>query len=147
MKCFNFGSEPQPFKRIVKRAEPCKCVILLVSRILWHKRINHCLKEWRFYFKIWSTKQKWKWVSAVYSYAFMPLLMLRGRWWYKLIIIFFSEWLTDDTKWRLKGKAVFQDGIIDGGSHHKSSHQKYYLKKVTWWEKQPFADVFQNRCS
>ena len=25
---------------IVKWGEPCKCVILLVSRILWHKRIN-----------------------------------------------------------------------------------------------------------
>ena len=39
-------------KGIVKWTEPCKCVILLVSRILWHKRINPCLKEWRFWYLI-----------------------------------------------------------------------------------------------
>ena len=39
-------------KGIVKWAEPCKCVILLVSRILWHKRINSFLKEWRFWYLI-----------------------------------------------------------------------------------------------
>ena len=31
-------------KGIVKSAEPSKCVILLVSRILCHKRINPSLK-------------------------------------------------------------------------------------------------------
>ena len=36
------------FKGIVNRAEPCKCDILLLSRILWCKRINPSLKEWRF---------------------------------------------------------------------------------------------------
>ena len=40
------------FKGIVKWAEPCKCVILLVSRIHWHKRINSSLKEWRFWYLI-----------------------------------------------------------------------------------------------
>ena len=39
-------------KDIVKWDEPCKCVILLVSRILWHKRINPSLKEWRFWYLI-----------------------------------------------------------------------------------------------
>ena len=34
---------------LLKRAEPCKWDILLVSRILWHKRITPCLKEWRFW--------------------------------------------------------------------------------------------------
>ena len=33
------------FKGILKRAEPCKCVILLISRRLWHKRITPSLKE------------------------------------------------------------------------------------------------------
>ena len=37
------------FKGIVKWAESCKCVI---SRILWHKRINPSLKEWRFWYLI-----------------------------------------------------------------------------------------------
>ena len=36
----------------LKSAEPCKCVILLVSRILWHKRISPSLKEWRFWYLI-----------------------------------------------------------------------------------------------
>ena len=40
------------FKGIVKRAEPCKCDILLISRILWHKRITPSLKEWRFSYLI-----------------------------------------------------------------------------------------------
>ena len=39
-------------KGIVKWTDPCKCVILLVSRILWHKRINPSLKEWRFWYLI-----------------------------------------------------------------------------------------------
>ena len=38
------------FPGIVKSAEPCKCVILLVSRILWHERINPSLKEWGFWY-------------------------------------------------------------------------------------------------
>ena len=38
-------------KRIVKRAEPCKCDIRLVSRILWHKTIIPSLK-WRFWYLI-----------------------------------------------------------------------------------------------
>ena len=38
------------FKGIVKWAEPCKCVILLVLRILYHKRINPSLKERRFWY-------------------------------------------------------------------------------------------------
>ena len=37
---------------IVKWAEPCKGVILLVSRILWHKRINPSLNKWRFWYLI-----------------------------------------------------------------------------------------------
>ena len=37
----------QPFKGTVKRAEPCKCDILLVSRILSQKRLNPSLKEWK----------------------------------------------------------------------------------------------------
>ena len=40
------------FKGIVKWAEPWKCVILLVSRIFWHKRINTSLREWRFWYLI-----------------------------------------------------------------------------------------------
>ena len=36
-------------KEIVKWSEPCKCVILLVSRTVWHKGINPSLKEWRFW--------------------------------------------------------------------------------------------------
>ena len=36
------------FKGIVKRGEPCKCDILLVSWIVRHKRIIPSLKEWRF---------------------------------------------------------------------------------------------------
>ena len=40
------------FKGIVRWAEPCKCVILLVSRILWHKKNNPSLKEWRFWYLI-----------------------------------------------------------------------------------------------
>ena len=39
-------------KGIVKSAEPCKCVILLVSTILWHKRINPSLKGQRFWYLI-----------------------------------------------------------------------------------------------
>ena len=39
-------------KGIVKWAEPCNCVILLVARILWHERINPSLKEWRFWYLI-----------------------------------------------------------------------------------------------
>ena len=39
-------------KGIVEWADPCKCVILLFSRILWHKRINTFLKEWRFWYLI-----------------------------------------------------------------------------------------------
>ena len=39
-------------KRIVKRAEPCKCIILFISRILWYKWINPSLKEWRFWYLI-----------------------------------------------------------------------------------------------
>ena len=39
-------------KEIVKWAEPCKCVILMVSRILWHMTINPSLKEWRFWYLI-----------------------------------------------------------------------------------------------
>ena len=35
------------FKRIVKRAEPHKCDIRVISRILSHTRITPCLKEWR----------------------------------------------------------------------------------------------------
>ena len=38
-------------KGIVKWAEPGKCDILLVSRILWHNRITS-LKEWRFSYLI-----------------------------------------------------------------------------------------------
>ena len=45
---FSFSKILFPFKGIVKRAEPCKYDILLVSRILWHKRITPSLKEWRF---------------------------------------------------------------------------------------------------
>ena len=37
-------------KGIVKRADPCKCDIRLVSGILWHKRIIPSLKEWRFWY-------------------------------------------------------------------------------------------------
>ena len=37
-------------KGTVKRAEPGKCDILLVSRTLWHKRITPSLKEWTFSF-------------------------------------------------------------------------------------------------
>ena len=33
------------FKGIIKRAEPHKCCVCLVSRILWHKRITPFLKE------------------------------------------------------------------------------------------------------
>ena len=40
------------FKGIVKRAEPCKCDILIVSRILRHRRITHSLKEWIFSYLI-----------------------------------------------------------------------------------------------
>ena len=40
------------FKGIVKWAEPCKCVILLISRILCYKRSNPFLKEWRFWYSI-----------------------------------------------------------------------------------------------
>ena len=36
------------FKGIVKKAKSCKYNILLVSRILQHKRIIPSLKEWRF---------------------------------------------------------------------------------------------------
>ena len=43
--------ESGSFKGIVKWAEPCKCGIHLVSRILWHKRINPSLK-WRFSYLI-----------------------------------------------------------------------------------------------
>ena len=39
-------------KEILKWSQPCKCVILLVSRIFWHKRINPSLKEWRFWYLI-----------------------------------------------------------------------------------------------
>ena len=39
-------------KGIVKRVEPCQCDILLVSKILWHKRITPSLKEWRFSYLI-----------------------------------------------------------------------------------------------
>ena len=39
-------------KGIVKWAEPCKSVILLVSRILWHERISLSLKEWGFWYLI-----------------------------------------------------------------------------------------------
>ena len=39
-------------KWILNWAEPCKCVVLLVSKILWHKRINPSLKEWRFWYLI-----------------------------------------------------------------------------------------------
>ena len=39
-------------KGITKWAEPCKCVILFVSRILRHKKINPSLKEWRFWYLI-----------------------------------------------------------------------------------------------
>ena len=39
-------------KGIAKWAEPCKCVIRLVGRILWHERINPSLKEWRFWYLI-----------------------------------------------------------------------------------------------
>ena len=46
---FNFNLH---IKGIVKWAEPCKCVILLVSMILWHKRINSSLKEWRLWYLI-----------------------------------------------------------------------------------------------
>ena len=37
-----------PLKGILKRPEPCKCNILLVSRIFRHKRITPSLEEWRF---------------------------------------------------------------------------------------------------
>ena len=37
---------------IVKGAEPSKCDIRLVSRILWHKWIIPSLKEWRFWYLI-----------------------------------------------------------------------------------------------
>ena len=50
-KYFN-GTTTYVFKGIVKWAEPCKCVILFVSRILWHKKINPSLKEWRFWYLI-----------------------------------------------------------------------------------------------
>ena len=40
------------FKGVVKRAEPYKCQIRLVSRILWHSRIIPSLKEWRFWYLI-----------------------------------------------------------------------------------------------
>ena len=43
-KCFAI------LKEIIKWAELCKSVILLVSRILWHKGINPSLKEWRFWY-------------------------------------------------------------------------------------------------
>ena len=39
-------------KEIVRWAEPSKCDILLVSRILWHKIITTSLKEWRFSYLI-----------------------------------------------------------------------------------------------
>ena len=42
----------QWFKGIVKRNEPCKYDIRLVSRILWHKRIIPSLKEWRLWYLI-----------------------------------------------------------------------------------------------
>ena len=32
-------------KGIVKRAEPCKCDVLFVSRIIWHKRITPFFKR------------------------------------------------------------------------------------------------------
>ena len=33
------------FKEIVKWAEPCKCVILMISRILWHMTIDASLNH------------------------------------------------------------------------------------------------------
>ena len=49
---FSFLSKFKWFKGIVKWAESCKCVILLVSRMVWHKRINFSLKEWGFWYLI-----------------------------------------------------------------------------------------------
>ena len=53
---YSHVSYPQLFKIIVKGivewVEPSKCIILLISRILWHKRINPSLKEWRFWYLI-----------------------------------------------------------------------------------------------
>ena len=50
---FREGLTPcRTLKGIIKWAEPCKCGILLVSRILWHERIKPSLKEWRFSYLI-----------------------------------------------------------------------------------------------
>ena len=47
-----FWSVTNHLKEIVKWTEPYKCVVLLVSRILWYKRINPSLKVWRFWYLI-----------------------------------------------------------------------------------------------
>ena len=39
------------FKGTVKRAEPCKCDILVSSMIVWHKGITP-IKEWRFWYLV-----------------------------------------------------------------------------------------------
>ena len=46
------------FQGFVKRAEPCKCDILLVSRILWHKRIIASLKNGDFH--IWYSRANFR---------------------------------------------------------------------------------------
>ena len=43
------------FKGIVKRAWSCKCDICLISRVLRHKRIIPSLKEWSFWYLIFTS--------------------------------------------------------------------------------------------
>ena len=56
------------FKGIVKWAEPGKCDILLVSRILWHKRITRSLKVWTPSF-IFDTHQRLFAIIAPYKFT------------------------------------------------------------------------------
>ena len=60
---------------IVNIAEPCKCDICLVSRILWHQRINP-LKEWRYY--IWYSRATFCYDFSLQVYAAPFLWRLVG---------------------------------------------------------------------
>ena len=74
------GFSSSNFKGIVKWAEPCKCIILLVSRILWHKRINLSLKEWRFwYLMLTSHFPPWFILSCLHSTIPMKAAYLIGK--------------------------------------------------------------------
>ena len=60
-------------KEIIKSTEPCKCAILLVSRILWHKRINPSLyKNGDF--------DIWYWPATFYQDFFFSVFAVLFQW-------------------------------------------------------------------